>query len=104
MKMVRHILLWKFSRQVIEEGRQQEALALMSASVSNMVGKIPGLIRAEIGGNLTGNACDFVFYAELEDMDALAAYQVHPLHVAHKERSAPLVEAPPVVADYICGE
>ena len=102
--MVRHILLWKFSKQVKEEGRQQEALAAMSASVSTMVGKIPGLLRAEIGENLTGSACDFVFYAELEDMEALAAYQTHPLHVAHKERSAPLVSAPPTVADYIVAE
>lgn len=100
--MVRHILLWKFSQKVKEEGRQKEALAAMSASVSAMVGKIPGLIRAEIGENLTGDACDFVFYSELEDMEALAAYQVHPLHVAHKERSAPFVQAPPTVADYIC--
>lgn len=99
--MVRHILLWKFSRQVKEQGRQQEALAVMADSVAGMVGKIPGLLRAEIGENRTGDACDFVFYAELEDMEALAAYQGHPLHVAHKERSAALVEAPPVVADYI---
>lgn len=102
--MVRHILLWKFSPQVKAQGRQQEALETMAASVSAMVGKIPGLLRAEIGPNLTGSACDFVFYAELTDMDALAAYQVHPLHVAHKERSAPLVEAPPTVADYIVAE
>lgn len=102
--MVRHILLWKFSRQVKETGRQKEALAVMSESVSAMVGKIPGLLRADIGENLAGDACDFVFCAELTDTEALASYQVHPLHVAHKERSAPLVEAPPTVVDYICGE
>lgn len=102
--MVRHILLWKFSRQVKEDGRQKEALEAMSASVSAMVGKIPGLKRAEIGENCTGNSCDFVFYAELESLDALAEYLVHPIHLAHKERSAPLVEAPPTVADYIFEE
>lgn len=102
--MVRHILLWKFSQQVKAQGRQQEALETMAASVSAMVGQIPGLLRAEIGKNCTGDACDFVFYSELTDLEALAAYQVHPLHVAHKTRSAPLVQAPPIVADYIVEE
>ena len=60
---------------------------MMSDSAKNLVGKIPGLIKAEIGENFADSDCDFVFYAEFERMENIPAFQVHPLHVAHKERS-----------------
>ena len=41
---------------------------MMSDSVKNLVGKIPGLIKAEIGENFADSDCDFVFYAEFERM------------------------------------
>lgn len=63
---------------------------MMSDSAKNLVGKIPGLIKAEIGENFADSDCDFVFYAEFERMENIPAFQVHPLHVAHKERSAPV--------------
>lgn len=39
---------------------------MMSDSAKNLVGKIPGLIKAEIGENFADSDCDFVFYAEFE--------------------------------------
>ncbi len=51
----------------------------------------PGLHNAKIGPNLAGGEYDLVFYADLDDRDALAAFRDHPLHVAHRERCASLV-------------
>lgn len=73
---------------------------MMSDSVKNLVGKIPGLIKAEIGENFADSDCDFVFYAEFERMENIPAFQVHPLHVANKERSAPYVKTR-FVADFV---
>ncbi len=86
--MVRHIIFWTFSDNVNDSNRKE------------VVGKIPGLIKAEIGENFADSDCDFVFYAEFERMENIPAFQVHPLHVAHKERSAPYVKTR-FVADYV---
>ena len=66
---------------------------MMSDSAKNLVGKIPG-------ENFADSDCDFVFYAEFERMENIPAFQVHPLHVAHKERSAPYVKTR-FVADFV---
>lgn len=84
LTMIRHIIFWSLS----ETGRkknQQELLDAMRQSLGGMVGVVPGLLCAEIAPN-AAPGCDYVFYAELTDAEALAAYQVHPLHLAHKER------------------
>ena len=97
--MVRHIIFWTFSDNVNDSNRK-EVLKMMSDSAKNLVGKIPGLIKAEIGENFADRDCDFGFYAEFEHMENIPAFQVHPLHVAHKERSAPYVKTR-FVADFI---
>lgn len=82
--MIRHIIFWTLS----ETGRQKDQRELLNAmqqSLGGMVGTVPGLLRAEIARN-TAPGCDYVFYSELTDAEALAAYQTHPLHLAHKER------------------
>ena len=84
--MIRHIIFWTLS----DAGRARDQRALLAelrASLAGMDGKIDGLLRAEIGPNTAGG-CDYVFYAELRDEAALAAYQTHPLHMAHKARFA----------------
>lgn len=99
LRMVRHIIFWTFSDNVNDSNRK-EVLKMMSDSAKNLVGKIPGLIKAEIGENFADSDCDFVFYAEFERMENIPAFQVHPLHVAHKERSAPYVKTR-FVADFV---
>lgn len=96
--MVKHFIFWTFSDKVNNENKQ-EVLNMMSESVKGLVGKIPGLISAEIGENFAGSGCDFVFYAQLENKKSLTEFQNHPLHLAHKERSAPYVKNR-FVADY----
>ncbi len=46
-------------------------------------GRIPGLMRLEIGVDHSGvdYACDVVLYSEFESQAALEAYAVHPEHV-----------------------
>lgn len=82
--MIRHIIFWNLS-ETGKQKNQQELLAAMQQSLRQMVGSVLGLLCAEIARN-TASGCDYVFYAELSDAEALSAYQVHPLHLAHKER------------------
>lgn len=98
--MIRHIILWKFSDQVKKDGNEEQVIQLLSQSVSNMVGKIDGLLSAEVGRNVAGGAYDFVYCAELRDQQALDAYKNNPLHVAHKELAKPYVSSP-LVVDYL---
>lgn len=97
--MVRHILFWQFSDAVRADNRA-EVLERLRASVKGMEGKIPGLLSCEIGENVTGADCDFVFFAEFTSLDALHDFQVHPLHMRHKEMAAPYVKNR-LVADYL---
>lgn len=96
--MVKHFIFWTFSDKVNDENKQ-EVLTMMSESVKGLVGKISGLISAEIGENYADSGCDFVFYAEFENKECVSFFQNHPLHLAHKERSAPFVKDR-MVADY----
>jgi hypothetical protein len=98
--MIRHIILWKFSDQVKRDGNGDEVIELLRQSAAGMIGKIDGLLSAEIGRNVAGGEYDFVYCAELRDRQALDAYQNHPLHVAHKKLSKPYVSSR-LVVDYL---
>lgn len=87
--MIRHILFWKFNEQTRTRQDTGELIRRMDRSARNMVGKIDGLLRAEVGENTAGGRWDFIFYSELTDQAALDAYQNHPLHQAHKQMCAP---------------
>ena len=88
--MLRHILFWKLQEEYREGEKRREAEARLAASVETLA-PIPGLHNATIGPNLDGGEYDLVFYADLDDKDALTAFRDHPLHVAHRERCASLV-------------
>ena len=88
--MIRHILFWKLQEEYREGEKRREAEARLAASVETLA-PIPGLHNAKIGPNLAGGEYDLVFYADLDDRNALAAFRDHPLHDAHRERCASLV-------------
>lgn len=96
--MLKHILFWQFS-DAVNDGNRQEVLEKLSASVKNLEGKIDGLLSCEIGENVVGSDCDFVFYATFESLEALQNFQNHPLHIAHKQMAAPFVKNR-LAADY----
>ena len=80
--MIRHILFWKFNEQTRAGQNTGELIRRMDRSARNMVGKIDGLLRAEVGENTAGGPWDFIFYSELTDQAALDAYQNPPPHAA----------------------
>lgn len=98
--MIRHIILWKFSEQVKKDGNGGQVIRLLSQSVASMVGKIDGLLSAEIGRNIADSEYDFIYCVELRDHQACNAYQNHPLHIAHKNFSKPYVGSC-LVVDYL---
>jgi hypothetical protein len=80
--MIKHIVCWKLVNRTEPLGQCEDALAIKKV-LEDLPGKIPGLIKAEVGINTSGadSAHDVVLYSELESKEALATYQTHPAHV-----------------------
>lgn len=74
--------MWKFRRD-LEETPEQIALE-MKSRLEALVGKIDGLLRAEVGVNIkeTASSYDAVLTADFPSFEAMEAYKIHPLHVA----------------------
>ena len=96
--MIKHIIFWQFTDEVKRTGTK-EALEKLKVSAANMNGNIPGLRFSEIGENIAGGDYDFVYYSEFDSIEALNAYQTHPLHLAHKEMAKNMVKGR-MVCDY----
>ena len=91
--MIRHIVLFN-----VKEGEDKDQVAATASKVLEpLVGKIPGLLHAEV--ERCFNGVDFALYSELEDKDALAVYADHPLHTEAKSHFFHLLESR-VAADY----
>lgn len=81
--MVKHIVMWRLHDEVDGISKAESAAAIKK-TLEGLQGKIPGLLRIEVGLGFDGGsqAADVVLYSELESREALAAYQAHPLHQA----------------------
>ena len=80
--MVKHIVMWKFKEEVAEENRAK-LKADMKKALSDLQGKVPGLLSVEFQSNLLPSSThDMALVTELESPQALAGYSVHPAHVA----------------------
>lgn len=81
--MVKHIVFWKLKDQAEGASREENAREV-KARLEALRGKIPGLLRLEVGidFNRSDAAYDVALYSELVDRAALEAYQRHPEHVA----------------------
>ena len=79
--MIRHIVMWKFRRD-LDETPEQIALE-MKTRLEALNGKIDGLLRAEVGVNIkeTASSYDAVLTADFESWEKMEAYKVNPLHV-----------------------
>jgi hypothetical protein len=91
--MVKHIVMWKL--------RDKADAAEIKERLEALAGKIPGLLNIEVGIDFleTEQSADVVLYSELENREALDAYQKHTDHMA----VVPLVKAAAVartVVDY----
>ena len=78
--MVRHIVMYQFKEGV----DHQQAIRVIDDALSPLVGQIPGLRHLEV--RLAFNGMDYALYSEFDSREALAAYAVHPLHLAAKEK------------------
>lgn len=83
--MVRHIVLWRLKESANGQGKAENA-AEIKRRLEDLSGKIPGMIRLEVGFDFsrTPDSSDIVLYSEFETRAALDAYQVDPLHEAIK--------------------
>jgi quinol monooxygenase YgiN len=83
--MVRHIVLWRLKETANGRGKAENA-AEIKRLLEELNGKIPGLLKLEVGYDFSRSAesSDIVLYSEFESRAALDAYQTHPLHEAVK--------------------
>ena len=98
--MIKHIVLWKLKDYAEGTTKQQNALKIKGL-LEEMRGKIPGMLKLEVGLNFekSGDAADISLYTEFESREALDAYQIHPEHMKVKN-FLPLVRTERRVVDY----
>ncbi len=81
--MVKHIVVWKLKESW--QGRSVRETALeVKKRLEALNGRIPGMIRLEVGIDTSRLDCsaDVALYSEFVDQAALDGYQKHPEHVA----------------------
>ena len=81
--MIKHVLMFRLLDEV--DGRSKKENALQAkALVEGMNGKIPGLIKVEVGIDFsaTDSSADMILYSEFESREALDVYASHPEHKA----------------------
>jgi hypothetical protein len=98
--MIKHIVLWKF-KDFAEGGSKLENLIKVKKMLEDMQGKIPGMLKLEVGLDFerSESASDIVLYTEFESREMLDAYQIHPVHMKVKE-FLPKVRSERRVIDY----
>ena len=78
--MVRHIILWKLKSFLTEE-EKKEARAEAKRRLESLNGRIDGLIELRVvTDRLPSSTADMMLDSSFRDADALAGYQVNPLH------------------------
>ena len=89
--MIRHVVLWRLKSN---SGDAPSTLEKIRAALEAQQGRIPGLLRVEIGLNARASrrAADFALICDFADMEALAAYHKHPAHLETRAIVDPLVD------------
>ncbi len=79
--MIKHVVLWKLKEEANGNTKQQNALEIKQR-LEALNGKIPGLIKIEVGIDFlkTPESADVILYSEFENREALLVYAEHPLH------------------------
>ncbi len=79
--MVRHIVSWNFRPEVTEE-KKKELYAYFAEAFPALVGKIPGVLHAEIATPpLPSSTKDMCLYVEMEKPEDIPVYANHPEHL-----------------------
>jgi diguanylate cyclase (GGDEF)-like protein/PAS domain S-box-containing protein len=81
--MIRHIVLWRLA-DIARGQRRDDNAREVKRLLEGLRGRIPGLLRLEVGFNVvpSADAADIALDSEFESQEALDAYQSHPLHQA----------------------
>ncbi|HTJ95180.1 MAG TPA: Dabb family protein [Pararobbsia sp.] len=84
--MIKHIVMWRIAGSSATE--KTAAISLVKHAFESLNGKIPGMVRLEIGVDVSrvDYACDVVLYSEFESQAALDGYASHPEHLLVRER------------------
>ena len=81
--MVKHIVFWRL-RADLSTAERDAAMHRIKAGFEALPGKIPGLLKIEIGFDFgrSADASDIVLYSEFTSREALAGYETHAEHRA----------------------
>ncbi len=80
--MIKHIVMWKLKEEAHGNTKAVNAQQIKE-QLEALSGKIDGLQKIEVGVDILGGGnFDVVLYSELTSIEALDAYQNHPLHQA----------------------
>jgi hypothetical protein len=81
--MIKHIVVWKLKESAHGNSKIENA-RLIKEKLESLNGKIAGMIRLEVGINIsdTENSSDIVLYSEFASKSDLDNYQSHPDHKA----------------------
>jgi heme-degrading monooxygenase HmoA len=86
--MLRHVVLWRL------KSHGGEAFDTIRAALEAQAGRIPGLLRVEVGRNVVASrrAVDMALVCDFESREALASYHRHPAHMRTRALVDPLAE------------
>lgn len=86
--MIRHVVLWRL------KASNGDIFHTVRAALEAQQGRIPGLLRVEVGRNIAGSrrAVDLALLCDFESLEALAAYHRHPAHMETRAIVDPLAE------------
>lgn len=78
---IRHIVMWNVRGDTPAE--REANLGRLKAAFEGLRGRIPGLMKLEIGVDTSrvDYACDVVLYSEFDSQASLDAYATHPEHL-----------------------
>lgn len=90
MTTIAHIVMWTLNGATAQ-ARQAQAQALVLAFEATR-GKVPGLLRMDVGANLieAADTCDLALCMVFESRQALETYNAHPEHLKIKQMMGPL--------------
>lgn len=90
MTAMAHMVMWKLNGATTQ-ARQAQARALVQAFEATR-GKVPGLLRMDVGANLieAADTCDLGLCMVFESQQALEAYNAQPEHLKVKKMMGPL--------------
>lgn len=95
--MIKHIVCFKL-KDNSKENKEKAKEVLLS-----MKGNVPMLRNIEVGIDILGSerSYDVILQIELDDVDALAAYQEDPYHVSVVKKHMHAVREASVAVDYM---